>query len=262
MVQNLQQIQSVTSLPQQQQQIGTPRLPPMRTFNDLPAPVSPTATFSTTMSTAAAALTLPQRQQQQKSVSSLSFSVGNPRKQIHQVPPVDAPLTGFTRFAHVPIGFGQPTFGKPSLAAAAAAGVAPVAAGAAAGAATNTTTSSLLGMSLRPLVSSEVGFTARGTDKGKRHAESQVERSSGADGNGDGDDDDDEREEEEERLNAGGGDGRRPHRRRRFVPPPPRPGIEYVHGAGGGLVTSRRTSGRYDEGTVEWINRLDGATHK
>ena len=44
--------------------------------------------------------------------------------------------------------------------------------------------------------------------------------------------------------------------RRRFVPPPPRAGIEYVQREGGGLVTARRPSGRYDEYTVDWLGRL------
>ncbi|KAH9030813.1 hypothetical protein EDB84DRAFT_186799 [Lactarius hengduanensis] len=45
--------------------------------------------------------------------------------------------------------------------------------------------------------------------------------------------------------------------RRRFVPPPPRAGIEYVQREGGGLVTARRPSGRYEEGTIDWLGSLD-----
>jgi hypothetical protein len=55
-----------------------------------------------------------------------------------------------------------------------------------------------------------------------------------------------------------GDDERRGSSRRHFVPLSPRPGIEYVHGADGGLVSARRSSGRYGECTVDWINNLEG----
>ncbi|KAI0259090.1 hypothetical protein BC834DRAFT_659364 [Gloeopeniophorella convolvens] len=42
---------------------------------------------------------------------------------------------------------------------------------------------------------------------------------------------------------------------RRFVPPPPRAGLEHVNK--GGLLSARRVSERYDEGSVDWLNRLD-----
>ena len=87
---------------------------------------------------------------------------------------------------------------------------------------------------IRPLVLSE--------DKGKR-------RATESEGHGDSTGDD-----ERERAGRGiGGDGSR----RQFVPPSPRPGVEYVHRVDGGLVTARRTSGRYDERSVEWLNRCN-----
>jgi len=60
-------------------------------------------------------------------------------------------------------------------------------------------------------------------------------------------------------VRAGGDDEQRSGggSRRHFVPPSPRLGIEYVQRADGGLVTARRTTGRHDEGTVEWLSRLD-----
>jgi hypothetical protein len=85
---------------------------------------------------------------------------------------------------------------------------------------------------IRPLVLSE--------DKGKR-------RATESEGHGDSAGDD-------EREGRGiGGDGSRRH----FVPPSPRPGIEYVQRVDGGLVTARRTSGRHDERSVEWLNRFN-----
>jgi hypothetical protein len=86
---------------------------------------------------------------------------------------------------------------------------------------------------IRPLVLSE--------DKGKRRA-----TESEGDGDSAGKD-----EREREGRGIGGGDGSR----RQFVPP--RPGIEYVPRVDGGLITARRTSGRHDERSVEWLNRFN-----
>jgi hypothetical protein len=88
---------------------------------------------------------------------------------------------------------------------------------------------------IRPLVLSE--------DKGKR-------RATESEGHGDGARED-EREREGRGVGSGGGG------QRRFVPPSPRSGIEYVQRVDGGLVTARRTSGRHDVGSVEWLNRFD-----
>ena len=88
-----------------------------------------------------------------------------------------------------------------------------------------------LSVPMRPLPLSEV---VRDVNKGKRRADS---------------------------LAAGdqaGDDELRRSKRRHFVPPPPRNGFEYAQWAGEGLVTARRTSGRHDETTVDWIKRLDG----
>jgi hypothetical protein len=88
-----------------------------------------------------------------------------------------------------------------------------------------------LNVPMRPLPLSEV---VRDVNKGKRRADS---------------------------LAAGdqaGDDELRRSKRRHFVPPPPRTGFEHVQWAGEGLVTARRTSGRHDETTVDWIKRLDG----
>ena len=83
---------------------------------------------------------------------------------------------------------------------------------------------------IRPLVLSE--------DKGKR-------RATESEGRGDSTGDDHDRERERD-----GGS------RRHFVPPPPRPGIEYVQRADDGLITARRTSGRHDKGSIDWLNRF------
>lgn len=88
---------------------------------------------------------------------------------------------------------------------------------------------------IRPLVLSE--------DKGKR-------RATESEGHGDSAGDD---KREREGRGIGGGDGSR----RQFAPLSPRPGIEYVQRADGGLITARRTSGRYDERSVEWLNRFN-----
>ncbi len=45
--------------------------------------------------------------------------------------------------------------------------------------------------------------------------------------------------------------------RRNFIPPSPRPGVEYVQRADGGIVTARWTTGRHEECSVDWLNRLD-----
>jgi hypothetical protein len=88
---------------------------------------------------------------------------------------------------------------------------------------------------IRPLVLSE--------DKGKR-------RATESEGRGDNAGDD---KREREGRGIGGGDGSQRH----FVPPSPRPGIEYVPRVDGGLITARRTSGRHDERSVEWLNRFN-----
>ena len=88
---------------------------------------------------------------------------------------------------------------------------------------------------IRPLVLSE--------DKGKRRA---TENEGHCDNAGD-----DKREREGRGI--GGGDGSRRH----FVPPSPRPGIEYVPRVDDGLITARRTSGRHDERSVEWLSRFN-----
>ena len=90
---------------------------------------------------------------------------------------------------------------------------------------------------IRPLVLSE--------DKGKRRATESEGRGDSAG--------DDEREREREGRGIGGDGGGRRH----FVPPPPRRGVEYVQRADGGLITARRTSGRHDESSIEWLNRFD-----
>jgi hypothetical protein len=166
----------------------TPRLPPMRTRSESPAP----ATSSL-----------------QQPTSSLGCNIGGQTHQ-RQLQDPTAP-TGFGRFAaRVPAGFAKPTFGKPSLV-----GDPPPP----------------IGMPVRPLLLSE--------DKGKRRAEGE--------GGGEGGN----RPGEDGRWVGAGGN------RRHFVPPSPRQGIEYVQRADGGLITARRTSGRHDECTVEWIGRLD-----
>jgi hypothetical protein len=93
---------------------------------------------------------------------------------------------------------------------------------------------------IRPLVLSE--------DKGKRRA---TERE--GHGNSAGDD---EREREHEGGGIGGDDGSRRH----LVPP--RSGFEHAQRGGGGLIIGRRTSGRHDEHSVEWLNRLDRGEEK
>jgi hypothetical protein len=161
-----------------------PRLPPMRTLSESPAPPTPSP---------------------QQTVSALG-AAGSATSQRQPQDP------GFARFAaRVPAGFAKPTFGNPTLIG----------------------NSPPIGMPVRPLLSSgdrEQGHTER---------EGEAERDVRAGG-------DDERR-------SGGGGGSRRH----FVPPSPRLGIEYVQRADGGLITARRTSGRHDEGSVEWLNRLD-----
>jgi hypothetical protein len=176
----------VVAMPQTAPTQGhTPRLPPMRTLSESPAPSTPPA---------AAAAAAPQQQQ---SPSSGGGNGATPQPQQDTV-------AGFGRYA---IGFLKPTFGKPSI---------PVAP---------------LTMPIRPLPPSEA---ARDADKGKHRADSHT----GGDKAGD--------------------DERRGSSKRHFVPPPPRPDVEYVHKAGGGLVTAKRTSGRYGSCTVDWVNRLEG----
>jgi len=163
-----------------------PRLPPMRTLSESPAPAMPSP---------------------QHPVSALG-GVGGTTPQRQPQDPTAA--TGFSRFAgRVPAGFTKPTFGKPSL----------------------TGNSPPIGMPVRPLLVSE--------DRVQGHTEEGgAERDVRAGG-------------DDERRSGGGGS------RRHFVPPSPRLGIEYVQRADGGLVTAQRTSGRHDEGTVEWLSRLD-----
>lgn len=160
-----------------------PRLPPMRTLSESPAPATPST---------------------QQTVSALGAVGGTTSQRQPQDP-------GFARFAaRVPAGFAKPTFGKPTLIG----------------------NSPPIGMPVRPLVLSE--------DRGQGHTEGE----GGA----------------ERDVRAGVDDGRRSGgggSRRHFVPPSPRLGIEYVQRADGGLITARRTPGRHDEGTVEWLNRLD-----
>jgi len=161
-----------------------PRLPPMRTLSESPAPATP----------------LPQQP-----VSALCAVGGTTSQRQPQDP-------GFARFAaRVPAGFAKSTFGKPTLVG----------------------NSPPIGMPVRPLLLSD--------DRGQGHTEGEggAERDVRA-GGGD------------ERRNGGGGGSRR-----HFVPPSPRLGIEYVQRADDGLITARRTLGRHDEGTVEWLNRLD-----
>ena len=90
-----------------------------------------------------------------------------------------------------------------------------------------------IGMPVRPLLLSE--------DREQGHTE----------GEGGADHDVRAGGDDEQRTGSGGGS------RRHFVPLSPRLGIEYVQRADGGLITARRTSGGNDEGTVEWLNRLD-----
>ena len=87
---------------------------------------------------------------------------------------------------------------------------------------------------IRPLVLSE--------DKGKRRAAESEGRGDSAG--------DDKREREGRGSSVGGGS------RRQFVPPSPRAGIEYVQREEGGLIAARRTSGRHDERSIEWLNRF------
>ena len=89
---------------------------------------------------------------------------------------------------------------------------------------------------IRPLVLSEDRGTRRATES-EGHGDSAR---------------DDKRERGEEERGIGGSDGGRRH----FVPPSPRPGIEHVQRADDGLITARRTSGRYDERSVGWLNRF------
>jgi hypothetical protein len=163
----------------------TPRLPPMRTLSESPAPSTPP-------------VPLPQPQQPQPPSSSSSDCTPQPPPQRQQQ---QDSVTGFGRYARAPAGFSKPTFGKPAIP------VAPL----------------ILPVRALP-------FSEKGKPRADFHA-------AGGDQAGD----------DEQRG------------RRRFKPPSPRPGIEYVHRAGGGLITARRTSERYDERTVDWINRLDGS---
>lgn len=164
-----------------------PRLPPMRTLSESPAPAIPSPQPPVS-ALGGVGGTTPQRQRQDSTTA-----------------------TGFSRFAAcVPAGFTKPTFGKPLL----------------------TGNSPPIGMPMRPLLVSE--DRVQGLTEGESGAERDV-RAGGDD----------------ERRSGGGGS------RRHFVPPSPRLGIEYLQRADGGLVTARRTTGRHDEGTVEWLSRLD-----
>jgi Forkhead domain len=99
-----------------------------------------------------------------------------------------------------------------------------------------------IGIAVRPLLLSE--------DKGKR----RVDGESGGAGAGEGEDED----EGEGGDRAGGSDERRgggDGSRRHFVPPEPRAGYQYVQR--GGLIAAQRTSERYGERTVKWLDRLD-----
>jgi hypothetical protein len=176
--------QPVAAVPQAAPAQGhhTPRLPPMRTLSESPAPSTPPV----------------QQQHQQPPSSSGSECAPQPPPQRQQQ---QDPVAGFGRYAHAPVAFSKPTFGKPAIP------VAPL----------------ILPLRALPI-----------SDKGNPRGDSPS-----AGGGQTGDD--------EQRS------------RRRFVPPSPRPGIEHVHRAGGGLITARRTSERYDGCTVDWINRLDGS---
>jgi hypothetical protein len=129
-------------------------------------------------------------------------------------------VTGFARFAaRAPTGFANPAFGKPTM---------PT------------------GMPVRPLLLSE--------DKGKQRVEGESGGASASAGAGEGEvstSDHAGRSDERRSGSASGGS------RRHFVPPSPRVGIEYVQRADDGLITARRTSGRHNECTVDWLNRVD-----
>jgi len=93
---------------------------------------------------------------------------------------------------------------------------------------------------VRPLL-----ISSEDKDKGKRRAESESEGGDHAGG-----------DDRERRGSYGAGSGGS-RSRRHFVAPPPRAGIEYEQKADGGLLAARWTAGLHDEGTVDWLNRLE-----
>lgn len=97
-----------------------------------------------------------------------------------------------------------------------------------------------IGMPVRPLLLSE--------DKGKRRVDGESGGAGAGEGEGEGGDHTGGSDE-----GRGGGGGSRRH----FVPPEPRAGFQYVQRRDNGLISTLRTSERYDERTVNWLNRLD-----